>query len=127
MKICTTCQQSYSDDLEFCPRDGAHLAAQATETEAQLAAGLSRRFRIVRRLGAGAMGAVFENSKRSADRRLCGLRFFLESRSQIQRQTGNRQPAAAHGEALLSPKGATYPSPGHRPGLSGQSISTHEP
>ena len=59
MKICPTCQQTYSDDVDFCPRDGAHLTAQATETEAQLAAGLSRRFRIVRRLGAGGMGTVF--------------------------------------------------------------------
>jgi serine/threonine-protein kinase len=59
MKICHTCQQTYSDGVEFCPRDGAHLTAQATETEAQLAGQLSRRFRIVRRLGAGAMGTVF--------------------------------------------------------------------
>jgi serine/threonine-protein kinase len=59
MKICPTCQQTYSDDVEFCPRDGAHLTAQATETEAQLAGQLPRRFRIVRRLGAGAMGTVF--------------------------------------------------------------------
>src|ERR1035437_1663796 len=59
MKICHTCQQTFSDDVEFCPRDGARLAAQATETEAQLAAGLSRRYRIVRRLGAGGMGTVF--------------------------------------------------------------------
>jgi serine/threonine-protein kinase len=59
MKICHTCQQTYSDEVEFCPRDGARLAAQATETEAQLAAGLSRRFRLVRRLGAGGMGTVF--------------------------------------------------------------------
>jgi hypothetical protein len=59
MKICHTCQQTYSDDVEFCPRDGARLAAQATETEAQLAAGLSRRLRIIRRLGQGGMGAVF--------------------------------------------------------------------
>ena len=58
MKICHTCQQTYSDDVEFCPREGARLAAQATETEAQLAGQLSRRFRIVRRLGAGAMGTV---------------------------------------------------------------------
>jgi len=59
MKICHTCQQTYSDEVEFCPRDGARLAAQATETEAQLAAGLSRRFRIIRRLGAGGFGTVF--------------------------------------------------------------------
>jgi serine/threonine-protein kinase len=59
MKTCPTCQQTYSDDVEFCPRDGAQLTAQATETEAQLAGQLSRRFRLVRRLGAGGMGAVF--------------------------------------------------------------------
>ena len=52
MKICHTCHQTYSDDVEFCPCDGARLAIQATETEAQLAAGLSRRFRLTRRLGA---------------------------------------------------------------------------
>ncbi len=59
MKICHTCQQTYSDDVDFCPRDGARLAAHATETEAQLAGQLARRFRIVRRLGQGGMGAVF--------------------------------------------------------------------
>src|SRR5208283_2213499 len=59
MKICPTCQSTYPDDFSLCPRDGAQLTAQATETEAQLAAGLSRRFRLVRRLGAGAMGTVF--------------------------------------------------------------------
>jgi len=59
MKICHTCQQTYSDDVEFCPHDGARLAAQATETEAQLAAGLSRRFRIIRQLGKGGMGTGF--------------------------------------------------------------------
>jgi hypothetical protein len=50
---------SIADGVEFCPRDGARLTAQATQTEAQLAGQLSRRFRIVRRLGAGAMGTVF--------------------------------------------------------------------
>jgi serine/threonine-protein kinase len=59
MKTCPTCQQTYSDDVEFCPHDGAWLAASATKTEPQLAGQLSRRFRLVRRLGAGAMGTVF--------------------------------------------------------------------
>lgn len=59
MKICTACQESYPDDFALCPRDGTPLAASARETEAQLAAGLSRRFRIIRRLGAGGMGTVF--------------------------------------------------------------------
>jgi serine/threonine-protein kinase len=59
MKTCPTCQHAYPDDFSLCPRDGAPLTAQATETEAQLAAGLSRRFRLVRRLGEGGMGTVF--------------------------------------------------------------------
>jgi serine/threonine-protein kinase len=59
MKTCPTCQKTYPDDFSLCPRDGAHLTAQAMETEAQLAAGLSRRFRLVRRLGKGGMGTVF--------------------------------------------------------------------
>ena len=59
MKTCPTCQHTYSDDFEFCPRDGTHLTAQATETEAQLAAGLSRRDLIIRRLGKVAGGTVF--------------------------------------------------------------------
>jgi serine/threonine protein kinase len=59
MKTCPTCQKTYPDDFSLCPRDGAPLPAQATETEAQLAAGLSRRFRIIRQLGKGGMGTVF--------------------------------------------------------------------
>src|SRR5580658_5985666 len=59
MKTCPTCQHTYSDEVEFCSRDGARLASQSTADEAQLAAGLSRRFRLVRRLGAGGMGTVF--------------------------------------------------------------------
>jgi len=59
MKICPTCKKTYPDDFSHCPRDGARLTAQVTETEAELAAGLSHRYRIVRRLGAGGMGTVF--------------------------------------------------------------------
>jgi serine/threonine-protein kinase len=59
MKICPACKKTYPDDFSLCPRDGARLATQATESDAQLAAGLSRRFRLVRRLGQGGMGTVF--------------------------------------------------------------------
>jgi serine/threonine protein kinase len=47
------------DDMEFCSQDGTRLVAAVTAVEGQLAAGLSRRFRIVRRLGAGGMGTVY--------------------------------------------------------------------
>jgi len=74
MKTCPTCQHAYPDDVEFCPRDGAHLAAQPTETEAQLAAGLSRRFRLVRRLGTDGMGTVFLAEQIGVDNRLVALK-----------------------------------------------------
>ena len=74
MKICPTCQHTYPDDFVLCPRDGAPLTAQATDSEAQLAAGLSRRFRIVRRLGQGGMGTVFLAEQIGVGNRLVALK-----------------------------------------------------
>jgi serine/threonine protein kinase len=54
-----TKQVTYPDDFSLYPRHGATLTDQATETDAQLAAGLSRRYRIIHRLGQGGMGTVF--------------------------------------------------------------------
>jgi serine/threonine protein kinase len=59
MKICHICRENFTDDHVFCPRDGARLAAPMTEAEAQLVAGLSRRFHVIGRLGKGGMGTVF--------------------------------------------------------------------
>ena len=59
MRTCPTCQLTYPDGFSHCPCDGARLPGQEAETEAQFTAGLSRRFRLVRRLGKGGMGAVF--------------------------------------------------------------------
>jgi len=59
MKTCPTCQQTYSDDADICPQDGTQLPVQPLEAEARLAAGLSRRYRIVRRLSGGGMGTVY--------------------------------------------------------------------
>ena len=69
VKTCPTCHNDCSDDTEFCPRDGAPLSASSPhrvipaeagiQIDANLAAALGRRFRIVRLLGAGGMGTVF--------------------------------------------------------------------
>jgi len=59
MKICPSCQHTYSDDVEFCARDGARLSPRDSGAEEQLASGLARRYRVIRRLGQGGMGTVF--------------------------------------------------------------------
>ena len=74
MRACPQCQRTYPDDTDSCPRDGSPLSPDSLhrvtpadagiQIDANLAAGLSRRFRIVRRLGAGAMGTVLCRAER---------------------------------------------------------------
>ena len=59
LRTCSQCQQTYSDDTEFCPRDGARLLPPSGQTEVALAGSLARKYRLVRRLGQGGMGTVF--------------------------------------------------------------------
>jgi len=60
MKTCHTCQQTYSDDVEFCPRDGAlHSAVAPTFRSAH--AGLKP--------GATSVAALYERRPAIGDRR----------------------------------------------------------
>jgi eukaryotic-like serine/threonine-protein kinase len=59
VRTCPQCSRTYPDDADFCLRDGTPLPAPAGLTEAALASSLARRYRIVRKLGAGGMGSVF--------------------------------------------------------------------
>jgi serine/threonine protein kinase len=59
MRTCSQCQRTYPDDADFCLEDGTRLPPPSDVTEAALASSLARRFRIIRKLGAGGMGAVF--------------------------------------------------------------------
>ena len=77
MKICHTCQRTYTGEIELCPHDGARLADQDAETDAQLAAGLSHRYRIIRRLGAGGMGTVFLAQQIAVGNRPVALKVLL--------------------------------------------------
>jgi serine/threonine-protein kinase len=59
MRTCTACHVNYPDEMDFCPRDATPLPPPKAETLFDLSAGLSRKYRIVRRIGEGGMGAVF--------------------------------------------------------------------
>jgi serine/threonine protein kinase len=58
MKSCPACHRTYVDEIDFCSNDGTRLTTVSVAEE-QVAAGLSRRFRIIRRLGGGGMGTVY--------------------------------------------------------------------
>src|SRR2546427_9501821 len=77
MRICPTCQRSYPDETEFCPRDGTFLPAPPKSMGPELAAGLARRYRIIRELGAGGMGSVFLAEQIAVGDRLGALKGFL--------------------------------------------------
>ena len=74
MKTCPACLKTYSDDTDFCLDDGTRLAAPVAVADAQLAAGLSRRYRIVRRLGKGGIGTVFLAEQTGVGDRLVALK-----------------------------------------------------
>ena len=77
MRVCPQCQQSYPDEFTLCPRDGVLLAPPQSSTESQLAAGLARRYRIIRRLGAGGMGTVFLAEQVAVGNRRVALKVLL--------------------------------------------------
>jgi serine/threonine protein kinase len=58
-RICPKCERELPEETGFCPFDGTPLLLSKTPTAAELEASLARRFRIIRRLGAGGMGVVF--------------------------------------------------------------------
>ncbi len=74
MKTCRTCQATYPDDTAFCLTDGTRLAAGISYEDEQLAAGVSRRYRLLHRLGKGGMGTVFLAEQIGVGNRLVALK-----------------------------------------------------
>ena len=77
MRACPKCKNSYPDDTEFCPRDGTALPRAGEVSAAELESGLGRRFRIVRRLGAGGMGTVYLAEQIAVGNRPVALKVLL--------------------------------------------------
>jgi len=61
MQLCPTCQAEYPDGVATCTRDGEALASAPRETfDSLVGATLAGRYLIIRRIGEGGMGAVYE-------------------------------------------------------------------
>jgi serine/threonine protein kinase len=74
MRTCPACRRDFGDDMDFCPRDGTPLPPPIAATQFELAVGLSRRYRIERRLGEGGMGTVFLAEQIAVGNRLVALK-----------------------------------------------------
>jgi serine/threonine protein kinase len=59
-KVCPTCQTAYPDEYVVCPRDGASLSSPSPVEDALVGATLGGTFQLVRVLGEGGMGRVYE-------------------------------------------------------------------
>jgi serine/threonine-protein kinase len=63
--------------MGFCPRDGTPLPPPPTATKDELASGLARRYRGVRRLGGGGLGTVFLAEQIALGNRPVALKVLL--------------------------------------------------
>lgn len=126
MKLCPACKSEYFGGEVFCPTDGVRLRS-ASQLEAQPLQGddpligslLSERYRILRRIGEGGMGLVYEAEHIAIEKRVAlkVLRDDFSSRPEVvERFKQEAKSATKIGNAHIvdisdfgvTPSGASY-------------------
>jgi eukaryotic-like serine/threonine-protein kinase len=77
MRTCPQCERTYPDDINTCPLDQTPLPKPVKATDAELAGSLTRKYRIIRRLGEGGMGTVFLAEQIAVGNRPVALKVLL--------------------------------------------------
>lgn len=60
MKVCVYCEKQFSDELQSCPQDGHPLYSTTLQQDPFLGRIVMDRYKVLRFLGRGGMGAVYE-------------------------------------------------------------------
>src|SRR4051812_38190151 len=72
MKTCPKCGDNYDNSLEVCPADGSTLI-RATTNDPMIGKLLAGRYKIIKKIGEGGMGAVYKAIHSKMDR-ICAIK-----------------------------------------------------
>lgn len=126
MKICPSCKSEFGGGEVFCPNDGARLATHSqmgtprgASADPMIGTVLSERYRILRRIGEGGMGLVYEAEHVAIEKRVAlkVLRDDFSSRPEVvERFKQEAKSATRIGNAHIvdisdfgiTPTGASY-------------------
>jgi len=68
MKLCPLCEAEYTDEVKHCVHDGQTLVKLRAQGHTLVGKVLSKRFRLVEKIGVGGMGTVYKAIQEPAER-----------------------------------------------------------